>query len=97
MGYFRNNNLDLGEIKGGKTHSMIFDYVGDPNIKVISTKASCGCTSSSTAGNNVIAKVYVDPIPYHLRSQGYYNFSKTISVRLSNGDVEVLTFKAKVV
>lgn len=84
----------------GKEEVFYFYY---DNISLV-TKivSSCGCTGvkNQVNENRIVAHYMPKPIPFHLKSQGFYNTLQTITVTYNdsqgNENTEELIFTAKI-
>jgi hypothetical protein len=102
-------NIDLGKIKVGETHNLLFSYTSD-DITVLQLPdksfflvPSCGCTKPTwnPTTQELKATYTAQPIPLHLKKAGKdsYIVIKSVSIHLKRGDkemVDVVTFTANV-
>ena len=96
MQHWKSKIKNLGTITVGKTQRVVYQSLTSLEVKNISS--SCGCTSPTyDAGKKeLVVKYTPNPIPVHLRTLGFYNSVKTITVYYKDGTRDVLTLKAKV-
>jgi len=87
-------HIDLGTIKVGSTNKIVFNWIGE-ELKVISLKASCGCTVPKYSNGVLTAEYKAGGIPKHLKSKGEYTTSKKIIMHSEQGE-SILSFSANV-
>lgn len=86
--------------KVGVEETFYFYYDDIPLVTKL--ESSCGCTGVKNQVNEkrIIAHYKPNPIPVHLKKQGYYNTIQTITVTYNGSDglehVEELVFTAKI-
>jgi len=89
--------IDLGKLIVGKKVKIIFKAVKELS-PIATIESSCGCSKGIYDKKNKELIVNYNPgsIPIHLRKQGWYNTSKSITITYVDGSSDVLKFKAKV-
>ena len=93
---FSPKEVDLGQIRVGQKVEIIFN--GKENMpEITSLSASCGCTKPELVGNDIKVTYKANPIPSHLKEQGYYFSVKHVNILYKGREQERLSFKAKVV
>lgn len=86
----------IGMVRAGDTVSKEFFYYGTKRILTI--EPSCGCTSTKTRGNVVVAKFKADPVPKILKDRGesQYSVNKNVKVTFDDGSDIKLYLKGTV-
>lgn len=95
---WKNKVQNLGELKVGRKKKIIFKRTStELNIKSITS--SCGCSKPfyDEINKQIIVTYTPKKIPHHLKSQGYYNSVKHITVFYEDGTKDVLTFQSKII
>lgn len=82
-------------LKVGVKSVMMFNLPKSLAIKSVHLATSCGCTEARYVDGNeryVTVSYTPSPIPYHLKSQGFYETFKTITalLHMENGTTEEL-------
>lgn len=95
---WESKTIDMGEIEIGNTISKQFTFVNnhDVAIKILKTKAACGCTVTEHTTEEIAVgeKGHVS-VKYTAKQAGPFN--KTVQVFTSAGEeAVVLTLKGKV-
>lgn len=81
----------------GKRTKIVFKAVKElPKIALL--QSSCGCSTPdyNKKTRELIVSFKPGKIPLHLRNQGYYTTSKTITITYDTGVKDVLTFTSTV-
>ncbi len=91
-----NKFIDLGTVKVGRLIKVIFNAVDDIHIESMSS--SCGCSTPKYDKDNkkLIVNFIPDKVPVHLKLKGFYETTKSITLHYTNGEMETLSFKAKI-
>lgn len=94
---WKSSFIDLGTIVQKNTVTVGFEALRD--LEIESVQASCGCSKPLYDSKNRRVLVNYTPfeVPIHLRYQGYYNPTQTITVYYKDGTTDSLSFTAKVV
>jgi len=92
---FSPNVKDLGEVKVGKTNTVVFESE-NLELEIENLYASCGCTKPVLKDNTIEVKFTPKRIPVHLKEKGFYISTQTVNIKYTNGDTELLLIKAKV-
>ena len=79
-------------VNEGQSAKFTYTYTGDKQIKTAT--AGCGCTTAVANGNTITAILKPQTVAVHLRPQGKQEFSKTVTVLFTDGEKDILTFKA---
>lgn len=95
---WKNNTINLGNIKENSKHILTYESVTPLDIINISP----GCTPCTSIkgykNNNLTVEYKVSKIPIHLKKNpGYQQIIKTIVVTYKDGSKEVLIFTAKII
>lgn len=88
----KNKLCDFGDVSEGSVLKHRFSG----SLPILSAKGSCSCVSVRVIGNDIDVVFKPDDVPYHLRSQGYYDSTKYISVVYGSGVKDMLIVKARV-
>ena len=77
---WKNENLDLGNLKEGEPVLVNFEYITDGRF--ISASSSCGCSVPNWDNEKKVLEVTFTPgaVPKHLEEQGFYETEKEITV-----------------
>ena len=89
--------FDLGTVKVNQV--VIFYAMPDELEKINNIKEfkySCNCFKAKVVNNSVQIKFTAPDIPRHLKSQGYYTTSKTLTIVYEDGSLDTINFKARV-
>ena len=94
---WKSSFIDLGTIVQKTTVTVGFEALRDLDIQDV--QASCGCSKPSYDSKNrrILVNYTPSEVPVHLRHQGYYNASQTITVYYKDGTKDSLNFTAKVI
>ena len=94
---WKSSFIDLGTILEKVTVTVGFEALRDLEIKNV--QASCECSKPLYDSKNKRVLVNYTPygVPVHLKHQGYYNSTQTITVNYKDGTTDSLSFTAKVV
>lgn len=86
----------IGDVKVGVKTVIKFKAVNISKIRTL--QSSCGCSTPryDEETKEIIVSFTPNPIPRHLRGQGYYKATKTITVAYVDGTKDVLSFTAKI-
>ena len=93
---FNPNIIDLGEVRIGKTTTVIFKS-GGLDLEVDNITTSCGCTGAKMVVDNLEVKFTPKKMSPHLAAVCYYISTQSINVTYVNGDIELLMIKAKAI
>ena len=87
--------VDLGEVHVGKKVVIIYTREEEKDdIELV--VASCGCSKPEVKGNKIEVVYTPQPIPQHLKNQGFYLSTKVITIMYKDGSKETLKFTGKV-
>ena len=94
---WKSSFIDLGTIVQKTTVTVGFEALRDLDIQDV--QASCGCSKPLYDNKNrrILVNYTPSEVPVHLRHQGYYNASQTITVYYKDGTKDSLNFTAKVI
>ena len=94
---WKSSFIDLGTIVQKTTVTVGFEALRDLDIQDV--QASCGCSKPLYDSKNrrILVNYTPSEVPVHLRHQGYYNASQTITVYYKDGTKDSLNFTAKVI
>lgn len=92
MQMFKNNIIDLGEVKPNTEHKLVFEIQGDVS-KIESVKPSCGCFAKLKIVNNKLVGTYTsESRPLKNKNVEIKEpFLKTIMVTLKDNQPTYLT------
>jgi|GEM_PF-2762993 len=93
-----NKDIETEDLKVGVKTTITFKTTTElPQIKTLSS--SCGCSVPTYSKEKRELSVAFTPkaVPQHLKTQGWYNSRKSISVGYMDGTKDVLTFKSKII
>ena len=90
---FKQNYIDLGELKVGVTKDVIF-YPKEELKEISAITSSCGCSVPKIEDGNIKVSFTPGSIPIHLQFLGQYKTSKTITLAYKDGSSEILSFSA---
>ena len=93
---WKEQSKNIGNIKVGAKVTIKFKAVDIPKIKLL--QSSCGCSTPHYNENTkeLIVGFNPNPVPKHLKAQGHYKTTKTITVTYVDGTKDVLSFTATV-
>lgn len=97
MSNWKSNSKNIGNVTTGQRQIIKFYAVRElPEISSLSS--SCGCSKPNYDKKTKILNVSYNPgsIPKHLKAQGWYNTTKTITIVYKDGTRDILKFSAKV-
>lgn len=84
-----NDSVRLDDMRPGETRDVVF-RVDDPADydRVVSVRAGCGCTRATydSQTGQVRVSYEAQPVPEHLRGQGYYEPVKYLEVEFMGED-----------
>lgn len=97
------DSLRLEDMRVGEAREVVF-RVDDPSDydRVVSVRAGCGCTRATydPQGGEVRVFYEAQPVPEHLRGQGYYEPVKYLEVEFLGEDgrltAQTLRFEVRV-
>jgi len=92
-----NKYIETKDLKVGVKSTIVFKTTTElPQIKTLSS--SCGCSVPTYSKEKRELSVEYTPkvIPQHLKSQGWYRSTKSITVTYTNGTKDVLSFTSKI-
>jgi len=96
-GIFKTKIIDLGDVYVGKKYIVIFNVIKKlpPIYSIVS---SCGCSKPSynESKKQIVVNYTPNKIPNHLREQGWYETTKSITVKYRDGSEDILRFKSTV-
>lgn len=98
MSNWEKQNINLGKVRVGVRQKIIFQKLAKEPV-IVDLKASCGCSKPNyvKSKNQVIVLYKPQEIPIHLKVQGTYSTTKTVTVTYEDGSKEVLTFKGTII
>lgn len=91
------NTLNLGTFKQGAKIEVT--YQGKKDMpKIVSMTASCGCTTPKFDEDTKVLTLSfkAQPVPFHLRSKGFYETTKRVFINYEDGTNDSVKFKVKV-
>ena len=92
---FKQNNINLGELKVGVTKSITFNPKEE--LKDIDNMtSSCGCSIPRIENGKIVVTYTPGSIPIHLQYLGQYKTNKTITINYKDGSSEMLGFSATI-
>jgi hypothetical protein len=94
---FKQNYLDLGELKVGVTKDIIFYPKEKETLEeIVSISSSCGCSTPKVENDRIIVSYTPGSIPIHLQHSGQYKTTKIITINYKYGSSETLSFTATI-
>lgn len=97
MSNWKTNKKNVGTVTVGQRQIIKF-YANKELPKIVNLSSSCGCSKPNYDKKTKVLNVSYNPgsIPKHLKSQGWYNTTKTITITFVDGTKDVLSFSARV-
>ena len=92
---FKQNNINLGELKVGVTKDIIF-YPKEKLKDIDNMTSSCGCSIPKIKNGNIVVSFTPGSIPIHLQFSGQYKTNKSITLNYKDGSSEMLGFSATI-
>ena len=92
---FKQNNINLGELKVGVTKSITF-HPKEELKDIDNMTSSCGCSIPKIKNGNIVVSFTPGSIPIHLQYLGQYKTNKTITINYKDGSSETLSFRATI-
>lgn len=93
---WKNKEIDLGNIESRKSYNVTFEYVGNKEIRRLTS--SCGCTKPKLDNNIVKVTYQPSPVAKQTKDAGmnYYSSRKYVTVYFTDNTNSVLLVKAKI-
>lgn len=91
---WKNQIIDLGNIKPNSSNKIEFEYLGNKNI--VAVTPGCGCTTSIFNNNIITATYKASEIPKYL-NKNEMDIEKSIAVKFEDGSKDFLIIKARIV
>lgn len=92
---FKQNNINLGELKVGVTKSITF-HPKEELKDIDNMTSSCGCSIPKIKNGNIVVSFTPGSIPIHLQFSGQYKTNKSITLNYKDGSSEMLGFSATI-
>lgn len=91
---WKNKHINLGVVR--TNNKVTINFYSQEELDIVNMTPSCGCTKPKYIKEEKRLEVIYNPgsIPMHLRHNGSFSPTKTITVWYANGDKDVLTFTA---
>ena len=94
---WKDRQVSLGNIKIGKKQRIVYQALEElPEIKTLQSSCGCSIPVYDATNNQIIVTFSPGSVPKHLKGQGYYSTTKTITVTYIDGTKDVLSFTAKI-
>lgn len=90
MGNWKKMHIVLPQTKEGRSVKAKFEKTSD--LTIVKITPSCNCFSAKLDGNFLIVKYTAETVPDHLVKRGYFEPTKSIVVRYSDGHTDFLSF-----
>ena len=87
----------IGTVKQGLKLTVMFQsFPNVPKIKKLSSSCSCSVPKFNSFDGTLMVDFTPRSVPFHLRTQGWYETVKSIHVTYEDSTMDTLKLKAKV-
>jgi hypothetical protein len=94
---FKDKSRDIGISRVGVKQKIVFNSLSGLIPKDIDFIIPCSCIQPRVENNSVVIYFIPNPIPFHLKEQGYYETVKRVTVTFEKQENIDLTIKTKVI
>ena len=90
MGNWKKMHIRLPQTKEGRSVKARFEKTSD--LEIVKITPSCNCFSAKLKGDFLTVNYTAETVPVHLVKRGYFEPTKSIAVRYSDGHTDLLSF-----